>query len=246
MQSSPRQFNERRIQQNPTGGVIKTRVDQIMRYVIDCYLYMLEEKHQYSISKTVETTTYKFEDYLTSDFVENHLNRRLSYFQESQLNKIQFTTETTRKYIDSTDQKEKPDKIDIFITNLQLDKELISNPQPYFAIECKRIKNSSSFDSYISDIKKFSERIHSQTRLPYEGQLAFIENPQYLHTVSFEKINSKLATHKSIKTTQPLEYKQFHERFDGSYHSRHLKAFGLNNVFSIYHLLFDYTKFVID
>jgi hypothetical protein len=246
MQSSPHRFNQYRRQNNPKGGVINTTVSEIMRYVIDCYLFMLDEKPQYSISKTKKETTYKFEDYLTSRFVEDYLSKRLSAFRPTHLNEIQFTTETTRKYFDTIDRKEKPDKIDIYITNLQLEKELSSNPQPYIAIECKRIRNSNSFDDYIADIKKFTDRNHVQTRLPYEGQLAFIENSKYPHSVSFERINSKLMKHESIKTTQLLEYNQFHERFDGSYCSRHLKNFGEKNSFAIYHLMFDYTNIVID
>lgn len=239
-----RQFNRHRIQKNPTGGVVKFRIDQIMRYVIDCYLFMLDEKPRYSISKTAKTTTYKFEDYLTSQFVEGYLNKRLYYFSQTHLDQIQFTTETTRTYIDSTDQKEKPDKIDIYISNINLNKELSMNSQPYFAIECKRIRNSSSFDDYIIDIKKFTERIRA--RLPFEGQIAFIENPNYPHSVSVEKINHKLETHQSIKTIQSLMPKLIDERFHGSYYSTHLKSFGENNVFAIYHLLFDFTQIVIE
>jgi hypothetical protein len=246
MQSNPHQFNKYRRQNNPFGGVINTTVSEIMRYVIDCYLVMLEEKPNYSISKTKEETTYKFEEYLTSRLVEDYLTTRLTFFSHSQLSQIQFITEANRGYIDIRDQKEKPDKIDIYITNLHLDKELCTNSQPYFAIECKRIYKSSSADEYISDIQKFAERKHTQTRLPFEGQLAYIENPKYPHSVSKENINSKLAKHEYINTTQFLEYKQFHERFDASYSSKHIRNFGEKKVFTIYHLLFNYTQIVVD
>jgi len=244
MPSNPRQFNQHRTEKNKTGGVIKSRIDQIIWYVIDCYLCMLEERPQYSILKIKGTTTYKFEDYITSEFVENYLTRRVASSPISQLNEVIFNTETTKKYIDTQDLKEKPNKIDIYITNLQLDNELCSYPKPYFAIECKRILTSSSFNEYITDIKKFSDRI--QTRLPYEGQIAYIENPKYPHKVTVENINKKLKIHKSIKTIQYLTPQVIHEDFEGSYISKHLKEFGEGNVFAIHHLMFDFTKMVID
>lgn len=246
MQSNLHCFNLHRRQNNPFGGVINTTVSEIMRYVIDCYLVLLEEKPHYSISKTKEETTYKFEEYLNTRLVYDYLNTRLTFFSYSQLSQIQFITEANRGYIDIRDQKEKPDKIDIYITNLHLDKELCANPQPYFAIECKRINKLSSVDEYISDIQKFTDRKHTETRLPFEGQLAFIENPKYPHSVSKENINSKLAKHDYINTTQLLKPKQFHKNFNGSYYSKHLKNFGKNDPFTIYHLMFDYTQIVVD
>ncbi len=247
MQSSPSRFNQQRIRKNPTGGVIKTTVDQIMRYVIDCYLYMLEEKPHFSKSDFKETTTYKFEDLLSDRFVDDYLRtRKKEYFSHALLNQIIFTKQSSENYTNCITHIQQPDLIDIYVTNLQIDKELSSNPQHYFAIECKRIRKSSSFDEYVADIKKVTERIHSQTRLPYEGQIAFIEKPQYSHNVTVEKINSKLDIHESIKTIQPLKHKQFHEMFDGSYCSKHLKNFGVNNEFAIYHLMLDYTQIVTD
>jgi hypothetical protein len=247
MQSSPHWFNQHRRQNNPTGGVINTTVSEIMRYVIDCYLGMLNDKPMFSKSEFKETTTYKFEDLLSDRFVDDYLRmNRKEYFSQTQLSQIIFTKQSSERYKDCNTQIHQPDLIDVYITGLDLNEELCSNPQPYFAIECKRIYKSSSFDDYIGDIRKFTEREYYLARLPIEGQLAFIENPQYPHTFSVEKINSKLAKHDYINTTQLLEPKQFHEKFNGSYYSRHLKNFGKNEPFAIYHLMFDYTQIVVD
>lgn len=246
MPSNLRQFNRHRKQNNPDGGVINSTVSEIMRYVIDCYLVMLEEKPQYSITKVKEETTYKFEEYLTSRLVEDYLNARLSFFSHSKLSRIQCITEATRGYIDTKNQKEKPDKIDIYITNLHLDEELSTNPQPYFAIECKRINKSNSVDEYITDIQKFTERKHTQTRLPFEGQLAYIENPYYEHHTTVKSIDQKLKVHPSILTIQSLKPQQFHKEFDASYFSKHKRNFDAMDVFTIFHLLFDYTELVIN
>jgi hypothetical protein len=245
MPNNLRQFNRHRKQYNPTGGIINTTVSAIMRYLIDCYLVMLEDKPQYSISKTKEETTYKFEEYLTSRFVEDYLATQLTFFFHSKLNKVQFITEATRGYIDIRDQKEKPDKIDIYITNLHLDKELCANSQPYFAIECKRIYKSNSVDEYISDIQKFTERKHTQTRLPFEGQLAYIENSRYDRHTTVISIDHKLKVHPSIHTIQSLKPELFHKKFDASYSSCHKRSFGEKKAFTIYHLFLDYTNLVI-
>lgn len=246
MPSNLRQFNQHRKRENPEGGIINTTVSEIMRYVIDCYLVMLEEKPQYSISETKEKTTYKFEEYLTSRLVEDYLATRLAFLSHSKLSKVQFITEATRGYIDTKDQKEKPDKIDIYITNLNLDKGLCTNPQPYFAIECKRIYKSSSADEYISDIQKYTEREHIHSRLQIEGQLAFIERPKYAHNITVENINSKLQNHPSIESIQPLKPTLFHQKFDASYSSKHKRNFGQKRTFTIYHLMFNYTQLVVE
>jgi hypothetical protein len=73
MPNNLRQFNQHRKQNNPMGGVINTTVSEIMRYVIDCYLVMLGDKPIYSKSDVIETTTYKFEDYLSDRFVDDYL-----------------------------------------------------------------------------------------------------------------------------------------------------------------------------
>jgi hypothetical protein len=207
---------------------------------------MLNDKPMFSKSEFKETTTYKFEDLLSDRFVDDYLRmNREEYFSQTQLSHIILSKQSSERYRDCNTQIHQPDLIDIYITGLDLDKELCSNPQPYFAIECKRIYKSNSVDEYIDDIRKFTEREYYFVRLPIEGQLAFIENPKYTHIVSVGIINSKLAKKEYIKTKQFLEPKQFHINFNGSYYSKHLRNFGENNVFAIYHLMLDYTQIII-
>lgn len=247
MQSNPRNFIQHRIHENKTGGIIRSRVELILHYMIDCYLCMIKEKPKFSSSKIKETATYKFEDYLSDRFVDDYLRtRKTEYFLQPLLNQIVFSKQSSENYIDCNTKLMRPDLIDIYITNIQLDKELSSTSQPYFAVECKRIRKSSCFDEYVKDIQKFANREHTQTRLPYESQIAFIENPRFSHSFVAENINKKLQTNQSIKTIQALESRVVHEGFDGSYYSKHFKNFGESNGFAIYHLLFDYTKIVID
>jgi hypothetical protein len=246
MQSNPHRFNQYRRQNNPTGGVINTTVSEIMRYVIDCYLVMINDKPIFSKSKFKETTTYKFEDYLSDRFVDDYLRmNRKEYFAQTQLSQIIFTKQSSERYEDCNTQIQQPDLIDVYITGLNLHEELCSNPQPYLAIECKRIYKSVSVDEYIDDIRKFTEREYYLARLPFEAQMAFIESHKYAHNITVENINQKLQIHRSIKTTQSLKPIQFHEKFDASYSSKHKRNFGAMDIFSIFHLLFDYSQIVV-
>jgi hypothetical protein len=247
MQSNPHRFNQFRRQNNPTGGMINTTVSEIMRYVIDCYLVMITDKPIFSKSEFKETTTYKFEDYLSDKLVDNYLRiRKKEYFTSTQLSRIIFTKQSAENYRNFNTNKEQPDLIDVYITGLNLHEELCSNPEPYLAIECKRFYKSNSVDEYIDDIRKFTEREYNLTRLPFEGQLAFIESQKYAHNITVKNICQKLQFHPSITTIQLLKPKQFHEKFNASYSSRHRRNFGAKEIFKVYHLFFDYTEIVVD
>jgi len=169
---------------------------------------------------------------------------RNEYFPQTQLTQIIFTKQSSEHYKNYNTNKEQPDFIDVYVTGLNLDKELCANPESYFAIECKRIYKSGSVDEYIDDIRKFTEREYYLARLPFEAQLAFIESPKYTHSITVENINQKLEIHPSIITTQSLKPQQFHEKFDSSYSSCHKRNFGEMNAFVIYHLFFDCTEIV--
>lgn len=247
MQYNTRQFNQQRRIENKISGVVQSRIVCILSYIVDCYYVMVSNKPKYSIAEVLKNSTYKFEEYLTSEFVENYLNPRISNISLSQLNRVTFSTESTKKYIDVQDMKEKPDKIDIFITNLGLENELSSViTQPYFALECKRIRKESCINEYLKDIKKFTNRKHCNNRLPFEGQIAYMENPELIASEIVGSINEKLLRNEIINTIQKLELKKIHETFEGCYYSKHLKDFGENNLFSIYHLMFDFSKIVVD
>jgi hypothetical protein len=245
MQSNPHRFNQYRRQNNPTGGVINTTVSEIMRYVIDCYLVMKNDKPIFSKSESKETTTYKFEDYLSDRFVDDYLRmNRKEYFAQTHLSQIIFTKQSSERYKDCNTQIHQPDLIDVYITGLNLHEELCSNPQPYLAIECKRIYKSGSVVEYIDDIRKFTEREYYLARLPFEAQIAFIESTKYTHSITVKNINQNLETHPSIRTIQSLKPQQFHEKFDASYSSKHKRNFGAMEIFTIYHLMLDYTQLV--
>jgi hypothetical protein len=238
--------------QRRKNTITKERVEAILCYIIQCYWLALKDNIMFSKDKIKNTTSHKLENYLRNRLVDDYLikNKKLLERKMPVLNEVNFSKETEQEYVDLQDGKKKPDKIDIYVNKLglrKLWKEYDENI--YFAIECKRIKNLDndvvSRYGYISDIEKFSNRDYVETRLPYEGQIAFIENQNINHSVLYKRINRALKNHKTIITKKLLESVTLDEKFDGAYLSEHQRI--ANNMnFSIYHLFFDYSNIVID
>lgn len=240
MSDSLRQFNLKR-----KHSIVQHRIKTILCYVIDNYKLLVADGIKYDLSKIKETSTYKIEDYLSNELVDNYLKMNLHLINNSQLNKIIMTKQSEELYTDAIDKRDKPDKIDIYITNLNMNRFLEDNPvQPYFAIECKRIRKQSCIKEYVSDIRKFCNREYRLTRLPLEGQIAFIENPEYNADYVSTEINKELELQNDITTKKYLDRELLHSEFNDSYHSIHLKNFSPNSPYSIYHLFFDYSSTV--
>lgn len=228
-------------------SVTEKRIKSILWYIIECNsIFLSETSIPYSKSWVKNNTTITFEDYLKFELIDKYLvkNKHLLNGKLSALENINFSAETQKRYVD-TDGKQKPDKIDVYINKIGLQKEWNeSDENIYFAIECKRIKILSDAKEYIIDIDKFCNRNHTNLRLPFEGQIGFIENAELTHSTISTEINNKLKNGTSINTTNYLKNVELHNAFEGSYSSTHRKNFGNNDVFSIYHLLFDYSKIV--
>ncbi|MBP1639121.1 MAG: hypothetical protein H6Q17_704 [Bacteroidetes bacterium] len=241
MSDSLRQFNLKR-----NHSIVQHRIKTILCYVIDNYKLLVADGTKYDLLKIKETSTYKVEDYLSNELVDKYLKMNLHLINNSQLSKIIITKQSEEQYVDVINKKNRPDKIDIYITNLNINRFLEDNPvQPYFAIECKRIRKQSCIKEYVSDIRKFCNREYKFTRLPFEGQIAFIENPEYDPAYVSTEINKELLSRNDITTKKFLEKELFHCEFNESYHSIHVKNFVPNNSFSIYHLLFNYQTLLV-
>lgn len=232
-------------------AITSDRIRHILWYVAECYNILQSSKPLPTFSKSfvADKTTHKFEDFLKFRFVDNYLipNKPLLQCKVSALEEITFQSETQKPYIDSTDKKEKPDKIDIYINKLGLQNEWKqSDEHIYFAIECKRIQDSSSFTGYIGDIEKLTTRNHTNLRLPFEGMIGFIEDSSITHSIASTKVTNKLKKSNTIKTSQYLASESVHNGFDACYVSMHNKSFGKKNQFTLFHLFFDYCKNVIN
>jgi len=230
------------------NAIAEKRIKIILWYVVECYLLTLKNNKQYSKTWVQNNTSLKFENYLRNRLVEDYLeaNKDLLKQKTLTLNNIDFSCETEKEYIDAQDNKLKPDKIDIHINKLGLQNEWKKQDKNvYFAIECKRIEKLSDASDYISDIKKFCTRYHIKTRLPFEGQIAFIENQNIHHVTLHNKINEILKNQNSIITDYLLNSTVLNDKFDGSYLSKHQRK-AIKQNFSIYHLFFNYSNIVID
>ena len=191
---------------NRKYSITESRIRNILWYVIECYM-LFKEDFVYSKKEVRQSTTIAFEDYLRNRFVQDYLvkNKDLLKQKTSVLEEINFLYETQKEYIDIQDDKQKPDKIDIYINKLGLRDVWKENDENiYFAIECKRIEILSDSSKYIGDTEKFTNRNYIDTRLPFEGQLAFIENSSITHIKLSNEINKKLNEKKNIITNSIL------------------------------------------
>lgn len=225
------------------------RINLILKYFIHCFLMMKEEGKKYNYN---ERGKVKKEDFLRDGLVDDYLNKtpNKKYFKEFMSDnpnvEIYFQKEEKQNYLEQNILSE--DKIDITVKETKLSEVLKegTSDEIKFAIECKRINKSQSYSEYIKDIYKFASRQYKTFRLPYEGQIAFVENPSLNYAIVSKNINEKLKSEKSVVTVQFLESKSFDPQFEGGYHSIHKRNYGKENNFSIYHLLFDYSKIIIN
>ncbi len=235
---------------NRQYSITENRIRDIFWYIGECYnLLLLNTKIPYSISEVKKSTTIPFEDFLRFRLVEDYLinHKEILKQRTSTLDEINFTAETQKEFIDIEDSKQKVDKIDIFINRLGLS-DTWGEPEEkiYFAIECKRIRGLHDTIQYIADIEKFTKRAYIDTRLPFEGQLGFIENRSISHEEVVNTINSKLRNNKTIITDLLLENCMLNQNIESTYISKHKRNIQHQASFSVYHLFLDYSSIVVD
>ncbi len=162
------------------------------------------------------------------------------HIAENGTDRFTVNKEVSEEYRSSIDNNLHNDPIDIHIVDKAQKNSWGEITKPYFAIECKRIK--SGITEYIKDTQKFTERNYQKLRLPFEGQLGFIENHCLTHSKIQDQINKKLSSHNIIETIALLEHYPIKDKFEGSFFSEHLK----NNKshFTIFHLFFNYSQII--
>ena len=223
------------------------RISHIISYIVECYNLLMLDKPSFSKSFVAQNTTFHFEDYLKMEFVDNYLikKKQLLAAKLSSLEKVTFNYETIQRFTDTSDGKEKSDKIDVYVNRLGLkDEWAVDEEHLYLAIECKRIGILSDCQEYIGDIEKFCNRDYSRLRIPFESQIAFIESSKIDHSAISANINSRLKSSTTIITKKPLTSLAFSKTFGGSYFSIHKKTFKKKGPFKVFHLLFDYSQLV--
>jgi len=221
-------------------ALIDNRVSQILAYVVDCYLKFKSDNVTFTKEEKGKISQ---EDYFRNILVDEYLRKNKNLISQSSTTDIRFTRESTETYEDALGDKH-DDKIDVHITDTALQNSWGQNEDVYYAIECKRITTLSDTTKYVDDIRKFTERNYISTRLPYEGQIAFVENPNISNSDIVKEINNKLEKHTTITTSTSLVFFKTHSTFKGSYLSKHLRN-QTKDSFSINHLFFDYTSVVV-
>ncbi len=224
------------------------RINIILKYFIHCFFIMQKEGRKYDYKDKGKV---KKEDYLRDGLVDDYLNKTTNkdyfreYISDNPNVEIYFQKEEKQNYLEQDTLAE--DFIDITVKETKLSEILNkgTSDEIRFAIECKRINKSQSYSEYVNDIYKFTSRQYKTYRLPYEGQIAFVENSSLTCAIVSKNINERLKSDSNIVTVQFLENKTFDPLFDGGYHSVHKRNYGDQNNFSIYHLIFDYSKIVI-
>jgi len=232
------------------NSITEQRIKQILSYIMECHRIFLNDGVTYSEKEIKASTTVPFEDHLKFEFIDKYLvkNKFLLRNKISELEEINFSPESQQRYLDVCDGKIKPDKIDIYINKLGLKKNFKNEEDEniYFALECKRIKILSDVKDYVLDMEnKFVNRNHINLRLPFEGQIAFIENKKLTHIDISNQANNILKT-KSFKTEKYLCAEKLHSIIDGTYLSIHKRNFNNQDSFAIYHLMLNYSNIVLN
>jgi len=222
------------------------RIQQILQYVIYCYLQILTDKKIYNYLEKGKIPKEEFlRNGLVNDYLQKSYNKEYfkQHISDNPSVEITFHTEETMTYIDKSTNLPSTDKIDIAVCEsiLQSIWSKKTEDEIRFAIECKRIENLSDAKNYVGDIYKFCNRPYVYTRLPFEGQIAFIENQDIKHITLSNKINDMLKNHNSIITDSMLDTIVLNDKFDGTYLSKHQRNTSKEK-FSIYHLLFYYSN----
>lgn len=217
-------------------SLTQLRIKKILICVINSYEKIISDGVVYDYS---DKGRIKEEDYLRNRLVDDYLEYELSSI-EIGTNNFTVNKEVSEEYRSFLDGQLHDDPIDIHIVDYALKNFWEQKTKPYFAIECKRLVNSVS--GYVNDTKKATERGYSRLRLPFEGQLGFIENNSWKHNTVVGLINKNLNSNSSIETTRNLAAFVLKDNFSASYISEHMKK--NKTLFSVYHLFFDYSKII--
>jgi len=219
-------------------SLTQMRVNEILVCVINSYEKIIAEGIVFDYSKRGRI---KKEDFLRNRLVDDYLVYELNLI-ESGTENFTINKETSEEYKSFLDGELHNDPIDIHIVDSALKDYWGKETKPYFAIECKRL--ISSISSYINDTKKATERDYTRLRLPFEGQLGFIENDKWNHKTIKKIINKNLSSNSYIETIKQLESFRVKAKFEASYLSAHKKK--NKTPFSIIHLFLNYSKIVIN
>jgi len=220
---------------------------KVLDYFVFCYNLILENKDTISEAECAQNTKFDFEYFIKEHLVTKYLqnkNVKLS-FRHSEIKNLLFEQEPAKSYIENGIKRR--DLVDICVLNLELDWLNVNKENQYFAFECKRLKNKSKNNEYITDIQKFVNREY-EFRFPFTGMIGFIEKSKIDIPDIIADIDSKIKTHKHIKSKVlndkvliPFQMTDF-EYCRTSNHEHKTN----NKNIEVYHLFFNYTNIIVE
>lgn len=228
------------------------RVEMVIEYVAYCYQKMIIERKTYKKEGFLNEnkTRYNLEEGLSEKLVNEYLGvwDNLNYYKNNISDvpnvTLYFNNEAKQSYTENNTLKD--DFIDIKIQETELSEiwgRTGSQQQIHLAIECKVVENG--YSEYVSDIKKMCDRFFNTPRLNFEGQIAYIINPNYSHISVASGINKNLSNNSEIVTVQDLKPKKINSKIDFSYLSIHKRNHNRKQ-FSIYHLMLNYNNIILN
>ncbi len=228
------------------------RVEMVFRYVIYCYQKMTSEGKTYKKTDFLNEakTRFNLEEGLSEKLVNDYLGiwDNKEYYKRNISDKpdveIYFNLESKQSYTENNTIKD--DFIDIKVQETEISNILGKagiQEEIHLTVECKVIENG--YSDYVSDIQKMCERQYNTPNLPFVGQIAFMTNSKYYHTSVKEGINKNLTSNNDISTNKLLDLIDLTPTFDASYLSKHTRNNNKQS-FDIYHLMFDYSKVVLN
>jgi len=230
------------------NDVTKTMFLNIQQYMVYCYDKLFSDNVKYSKKTCKESTSLKFEDYLKFQFIDNYLNQPANKRECNIYDILTITFQAEVEKLYAIDNYTQTDKIDIFVSNLNLDYfgQDTAQEDIYFAFECKRLANNSKNNDYINDIVKFVEREY-KFRLPYNGMIGFVEKYNNSIEAIISDIEHRLQKHSSIKSISFNDsILQIDQAKNDSYSRYSVHKHNTQKLqIEIGHLFFDYSKIVI-
>lgn len=228
------------------------RVEMVFRYVIYCYQKMTSEARTYKKINFLNEakTRFNLEEGLSEKLVNDYLGiwDNKEYYKRNISDKpdveIYFNLEPKQSFTENDTIKD--DFIDIKVQETGISNILGKagiQEQIHLALECKVIEKG--YSDYVSDIQKMCDRPYNSPRLNFEGQIAFITNSKYSHISVKDGINNNLSSNRGISTNKFLDLINLTPTFDASYLSKHIRNHNKQS-FDIYHLMFDYSKVVLN
>lgn len=213
-------------------------------YLIFCYLKLITSRVAYSKHFISNNTSISLENFLRDSFLYDFIQKSKKEYKL--FNPIYYKVIGSFLYfaevqtLFAQESKLRSSKIDIFVTNLN--NKLLGNnvqEQIYFDFECKRLNRSLKNEYVAHGIKRHLERDY-RDGFSFTGMIGFVEEGNIDQVIN--DINKIIKKSSFFSASEYLNNIKLNRKFKNTYLSKHSKF--NSDEFTIYHLLFDYSKII--